>query len=358
MGYRQVISVLAGIGAVLTINLWHQKHHLMGCPTGIINAQSWQSLPLPYGPFGIRVPPGASRNPVDIGWSGIAGPGWDLAVAVVTIPGDHALSASDDKPLNLISHTFANDFSPPIPPSIVAIGASYCTDTVAGRSMHIRVYQSRMYWGGPFIADAAWPVTRDSWLTFAIATRSAATRDTMLAVLRSLQVDSSAAMLALVHPHAACPTWSRLSPGVWSQRRYVGPVTFDVPANLKDGPGNFTAGWDLPDGSGLRFFIIQTTGWQLPQVVDDSPLLPQGVWVWCQMKLHGPLAEFLVDTNARSSDDPFAQGYSLEAFMRLATDSVLAIRGFTGLTKSDTAAQRSIRELFQILASARISSHP
>jgi hypothetical protein len=78
------------------------------------------------------------------------------------------------------------------------------------------------------------------------------------------------------------------------------------------------------------------------------------------MNIHGHLAEFLVDTTASEPDSRFTQTYNMQAFMRLTSDSVLAILGSSGLYKRDAAthAQGAIRELFQILASARVSSHP
>jgi len=350
---KWVISGLVVAGTVLAVSVYHPRPDV-ACPNRVIDQQGWKTLPLPYGPFVIRVPNEARRDPGFIGWSSITGTKWLLEVGVATVDG--VSSVSEDKALNLIPHTLANEFSLPLPPSIVAIGASYCTDTLAGRPMRVRLYHSERYWNGPFIADAVWPVAKGSWLTFVIASQSAAARDMMLATLHSLRVDTSATMLALVHPSAACPSWPEVPSTPLSQRQYVGPVAFKTPANLipSPGPGFSTAAWQLPDGSGLRFNILRTPGWQLPTVVDTSF---QGVWLWCQMNIHGHLAEVLVDTTARSPDVHFAQMYDINAFMRMAPDSILLIQGGTDLFKSDAARQGAIRELFQILESARVSNH-
>jgi hypothetical protein len=97
---------------------------------------------------------------------------------------------------------------------------------------------------------------------------------------------------------------------------------------------------------------IEPSGWQLPLVV-YTPF--QGIWLWCQLNVHGHLAEFLVDTLARDPSMHFVQMYNLQAFMRLAPTPVLLIEGSTNLA---TNTESAIHELFQIIESAQISSHP
>jgi hypothetical protein len=274
-GVYSGISVFVVVGVVLTVTICGPKH-LRACPTRVIDAQGWQTLPLPYGPFIVRVPHGATRNPVQLGWSEVYGPNWYLRFGLATIPVDLAPHFSGDQSLDLVSHPLADESYLPIPPSIATIGASYCTDTMAGRPMRIRLYQTRMYASGSYRTDAAWPVTPGSWLVVDIASGTAAIRDTMLAVLRSLHVDTSAAMLATVHPRTACPPWPDVPAAVLSQRRYVGSVVFDTPAQLKEWQGAFTAAWDIPKGGDLRFTILRTPGWQLPPLPTPLSPAPQG----------------------------------------------------------------------------------
>jgi len=333
-----IVATIVAIGGLFILRA--QGRYLETCPTRPIDEHGWRPVPVVYAPLTLRLPPTATVNQkaigsVDVGDSLGA---WSMIIDVAPVPAaPHLL---EDIPVPL----FISEF-----------GARMCTETLDGRAVPIKMYESHSQLNGPYMADAAWPLAKGSWLVIGTASSTEGGRAVMLAAFRSLHVDTSPAILAAMHPSKMCPAWPAL-PVPWKTRTLaVGPVVFTTPPRLQQLQGSiYTAVWQLPDGTGLAFNILHTPGWQLSTYAPQN----QGLWQWCRMDIDGHRTEVRVDTQATGGDAMLRNTYMIDAFMRISADRVLAISAGSGLVNRGigkvSSTPNSLGEIFQILQSAHI----
>ncbi len=93
--------------------------------------------------------------------------------------------------------------------------------------------------------ESAGPLPGGQWLLIGTASSTEARRDTMIAMLHSLRIDTASATGAAGHPSAECPAWPTLPDTAATQPLAVGPVEFRVPPDLRQVSGSaYDASWE------------------------------------------------------------------------------------------------------------------
>jgi hypothetical protein len=305
------------------------------CEFSSLDQRNWVRARVADAPVTLLVPPSSHRSHVMEG--ALDRQTWTL--------GGSALRMSVEEDSTKVPHAYNDE--PPI--GLARLDGRRCVAMLGTRSLHITTYRDALS-DKPYRVDGVLPLVRRegilSWLLFGSESPDQKGRDTVLAAMFSLRLDSAGAESSHASTPCAAPTRAGdEATWVWHQLHFaplwvLGPRTWEWVYT----PGEHFEAWGRHSprpgpfaDEAFNYDVRRMPTWQIPTA--DPPFA-----LVCRTRVAGRVADVVIDTLLTGHSGPgLVTNYSALAYVQIGQDSVLRIAA--GISDDPTPPSLFLRML-------------